>query len=74
VIESVVYERQVLGKGLPVLSVHDEILCHPDDVTPVYCLMLKNYQKILERELKNDLKEKGLNSLPDDIMPVINIE
>lgn len=58
----------------PVVSIHDEIMCHPDDVSLAYDEMIKAYRKILERELKKDLKDKGLKSLPEYIKPVINIE
>ncbi|WP_156968103.1 hypothetical protein [Desulfobacter vibrioformis] len=74
IIEAVVHDLMVEKRIPAVLSVHDEILCHPDYVNLVYDEMITAYRKILKRDLKNALKNKGLKSLPDYIKPTITIE
>lgn len=75
IMEDLLYELMI-KKGIVVLPVHDELLCHDtlDTIRIVKQQMVDSYRKVMTSVLrKNGILKKGAD-LPDYITPIIKLD
>ncbi len=72
IMEDLLYELMI-KRGIVVLPVHDELLCHdtPDTIRIVKQQMVDSYRKVMKSVLKKNGVLKKYDDLPDHITPVI---
>ena len=61
----------MLKQGITVLGIHDELLCHADNMETVKKQMVLSYRKIMKRALTENGKLGKNDPLPEHIQPVI---